>query len=333
MKTGVSDIIGRGRTPSEDRSFVRELSGEILIAGVLDGHSGSFTVECTVRKLPDALIALVKTVGTASEDALRAGLRAVFINHDKLLANQGGLSYRDSGCTATIVIITPKICCFAYIGDSPACVFNPDTGLIYGSIGKHEPSAPIEKARIEKNGGEVTTDDGDAPRVNGCLMVSRAFGDFSMKFKDPNRPTEAELAANWSTGFCVVAEPDIVIVPRPEKGLVAIFSDGLVETADAAHYRTYQEVVNEIRETMKSGTDLTSIASACLTKQVARFTDVPSEYDGDDITLLLINCDRPIVTTSIIGGAPATVATTRRHKSGHRRTRSSKKKLAKSFYI
>ena len=331
MKTGVWDIVGRGRTPSEDRSFMREVSGEILIAGVLDGHSGSFTVECTVRKLPDALIALVKTIGTASEDALRAGLRAVFINHDKLLAKQGGLSYRDSGCTATIVIITPKLCCFAYIGDSPACIFNSDTGVIYGSIGKHEPSAPTEKTRIEKNGGEVTTDDGDAPRVNGCLMVSRAFGDFSMKFKDPNRPTESELTANWATDFCVVAEPDIVIVPRPEKGIVAIFSDGLVETTTSTEYRSYREIVDDICKTIKLESDLTRAAKICLSRQVASFTDVPSEYDGDDITLLLINCDRPVVTAPIIGNTA--VASTRKNRSGHRRTRSSKKKLAKSFYI
>ena len=325
MKFGQWKIDGRGR-PSEDRSFIREVSGETFVAGVLDGHSGSFTVEFTVRKLPDKLVELVKTVGD-NEAALRSGLLTLFVDHDKFLAKQGGLSYRDSGSTATVVIVTPKLCCFAYIGDSPACIFNPDTGVIYGSIGKHEPTLPVEQARIVKNGGEVTTDDGDAPRVNGCLMVSRAFGDFSMKFKEANRPTEEEFAANWATDFCVIAEPDIVIVPRPEKGILAIFSDGFVETQETTEYRTYPEIVKQIREAMRGGAlSLNEVAKVCLDQQVAVFTDVPSEYDGDDITLLLINVVSPPITANV-------AANTRQHRTGHRRTRSSKKKLAKSFYI
>jgi len=324
VKFGKSKIDGRGGRPTEDRYFVREVSGETLVAGVLDGHSGSFTVEFTVRKLPEKLIELVKSVGD-NEVTLRAGLRSTFIEHDKLLAKQGGLSYRDSGCTATIVIMTPKICCFAYIGDSPAVLFNPDTGVIYGSIGKHEPSAPGEKERIMKNGGEVTVEEGDAARVNGCLMVSRAFGDFSLKFKEANRPTPEEFSKNWSTDFCVVPDPDIVIVPRPERGIIALFSDGFVETPDASGYRTYQEIVKQIRDTMKEGASLDDVARTCIDDQIKTFADNFADYDGDDITLLLIQFYKDIVQT------PA--ASTRKNRSGHRRTRSSKKKLAKSFYI
>ena len=266
---------------------------------------------------------LVKNVGD-NEVALKAGLRATFIEHDKLLAKQGGLSYRDSGSTATIVILTAKLCCFAYIGDSPAVIFNPDTGVIYGSIGKHEPSAAAEKERIVRNGGEVTTDDGDAPRVNGCLMVSRAFGDFSLKFKEANRPTPEEFSKNWATDFCVVPDPDIVIVPRPENGMVGVFSDGFYETPEATRYRSYTEIVKQIRECAQGAQSLDDVAKKCIDQQVSTFTDDPKDYDGDDITLVLIQFSKGVHTT---------VATTRKHKTGHRRTRSSKKKLAKSFYI
>jgi len=324
MKTGLWKIDGRGR-PSEDRAFVREVSGETLIAGVFDGHSGSFTVEFTIRKLPDRLVELVKSVGD-NEVALRSGLIAAFLDHDKLLAKQGALSYRDSGSTATVVILTAKLCVFAYIGDSPACIFNPDTGTIYGSIGKHDPSSTAEKDRIVKNGGEVTTDEGDAPRVNGCLMVSRAFGDFSLKFKEVTRPTEFEMASNWAKDFCVVAEPDIIIVPRPEKGTIAVFSDGFVETPETTVYREYPEIVKQIRDAAKPGVSLDDVAKTCIQQQVATFNDVPSEYDGDDITLVLINF-------SAINTPAAPMAQTRKHRQGHRRTRSSKKKLTKSFYI
>jgi len=326
MKYGTWKIDGRGR-PTEDRSFVREVSGESLVAGVFDGHSGSFTVEFTVRKLPDKLIELVKSAGD-SEAALKTGLQNIFIEHDKLLARQGALSYRDSGSTGTVVILTPKWCCFAYVGDSPACVFNQETGVIYGSIGKHEPTNPGEKQRILKNGGEVTTDEGDAPRVNGCLMVSRAFGDFSLKFADSNHPTEAEMGKNWATDFCVVPQPEIVVIPRPEKGLIAIYSDGLVETTEATRYRDYPDIVKQIREAIKATASLEDAAKLTLQQQVAVFTDDPKDYDGDDITLVLI----PFGSATVVATNP--LATTRKHKTGHRRTRSSKKKNGqRTFYI
>jgi len=328
MKTGVWKIDGHGR-PSEDRSFIREVSGESLIAGVFDGHSGSFTVEFTVRKLPEKLEELVKAVGD-NEAALKAGLKKIFLNHDKFLAQQGGLSYRDSGCTATVCILTPKLCCFAYLGDSPACIFNPDTGEIYASIGKHEPTVPAERARIERNGGEVSMEDDDAPRVNGCLMVSRAFGDFSLKFKDSNRPTAEELARNWATDFCVVADPDIVCIPRPEKALIAICSDGFVDTAESMVFRPYTEVVEQIRKACRNTVDLKDVAQVCINEQVSNMSDSPATYDADDITLMLISFGpvpsvKPLATQH---------AGTRKNKVGHRRTRSaSKKKLARSFYI
>ena len=338
MKTGVWKIDGRGR-PSEDRSFIRELPGGILIAGVFDGHSGLFTVDFTVKFLPVALSEMIERINPEDESAMRSGIKAVFIEHDKKLAKQGALSYRDSGSTATVAIVTPKRVYMAYLGDSPACSFHPTTGEIYGSIGKHDPSSHAERTRIYMNGGTVTTDPGDAPRVDGCLMVSRAFGDFSMKFANGNRPTEAEWAADWSNGFRVVSDPDIVVVPRPTGGggaLLAIYSDGLVETPDGDKYRSYDDVVRGIIAENRGGSDmLEQCAKRCIEKQVASFVDDPADYSGDDITLVLIHLPgTPIaVTAPIISGGAAGTGQTRKNKIGHRRTRSNKKRAARSFYI
>ena len=329
MKTGIWKVDGRGR-PSEDRSFIRELPGGILIAGVFDGHSGLFTVTFTTNVLPGALAELLNRVNVDDEAAMRSGIRNAFIEHDKKLAKQGALSYRDSGSTCTIVIVTPKKVYMAYLGDSPACVFHPTTGEIYGSIEKHDPSSITERTRIYQNGGNVTTDPGDAPRVNGCLMVSRAFGDFSLKFKNGNKPTDEEWAANWATDFCVIADPDIVVIPRPAGGgVVAIYSDGLVETPDGERYKTYPENVKEIVGAYAGEGALEQCAKTCLQKQVASFVDSPADYSGDDITLVLIHLPATVSAPTIGGGA----AQTRRHRVGHRRTRSNKKRLAKSFYI
>jgi len=329
MKTGIGKVDGRGR-PSEDRSFIRELPGGILIAGVFDGHSGLFTVNFTLNFLPVALAELVQRVNPDDEGVMRSGIRNAFIEHDKKLAKQGALSYRDSGSTCTVAIITPKRVYMAYLGDSPACVFHPKTGELYGSIEKHDPSGGVERARIYRNGGNVTTDPGDAPRVNGCLMVSRAFGDFSMKFKNGNKPTEEEWAADWTTDFCVVADPDIVVIPRPAGGgVVAIYSDGLVETPDGDHYKDYPQIVKGIMGAYGGEEALEACAKTCIQAQVNSFVTDPKEYSGDDITLVLIQLPATVSAPAIGGGA----AQTRRHRVGHRRTRSNKKRLAKSFYI
>lgn len=331
MKTGTWKVDGRGR-PSEDRSFIRELPGGIVVAGVFDGHSGLFTVIFTTNHLPNALVEMIHRVNPEDEVAMRSGIKSVFIEHDKKLAKQGALSYRDSGSTCTVAIITPKRVYIAYLGDSPACIFHPKTGEIYGSIDKHDPSSTIERNRIYMNGGNVTTDPGDAPRVNGCLMVSRAFGDFSLKFKNGNKPTEEEWNANWATDFCVVAEPDIIVVPRHmDDAILAIFSDGFVETPEGTRYKTYQENVKEMMAEYDGPHALEQCAKTCIQKQVASFVDNPAEYTGDDITLVLISlaANGPIISAPpIVGGA-----NTRKNRIGHRRTRSNKKRLARSFYI
>jgi serine/threonine protein phosphatase PrpC len=164
-------------------------------------------------------------------------------------------------------------------------------------------------------------------------MVSLAFGDFSMKFANGNRPTESEWSTDWANGFRVVANPDIVVVPRPAGGAVlAIYSDGLVETLDGDKYRSYEDVVRGIVAENKGGPDmLEQCAKRCIEKQVASFVDDPTDYSGDDITLVLVQLPALSVSAPVIGGSAA--AQTRKNKIGHRRTRSNKKRAPRSFYI
>jgi serine/threonine protein phosphatase PrpC len=168
-------------------------------------------------------------------------------------------------------------------------------------------------------------------------MVSRAFGDFSLKFKNGNRPTTDEMTeANWATDFCVISDPEIVVIPRPQNGgIVAIFSDGFVETPGGDKYKSYPENVRDIMAEYKSAAgSLEQCAKACIQKQVASFTRNPADYSGDDITLVLLELDRTAVTAPVIsGGGVAGAAQTRKTRIGHRRTRSNKKRIARSFYI
>ena len=57
MKYGTAEINGRSRSPpsTEDRHFVQSLPGEIIIAGVFDGHGGLSTVVYTINTFPTLL--------------------------------------------------------------------------------------------------------------------------------------------------------------------------------------------------------------------------------------------------------------------------------------
>lgn len=336
MKVGSASVDGRGR-PSEDRQFIAELpGGKGAILGVLDGHSGSFTAEFSRQHLPDAIRA---AVGRAGEDeaALRKELKECFVEHDRLLAKQGALHYRTSGSTATVVIVTERWVVFAYIGDSPAFLMDAESGRIVHAIARHTPDVPAERQRIERNGGTVEHEAGDAPRVNGELMVSRAFGDFSLKFENARAP---EWGKNWSTDFLVVPEPDINILPRPARGIVAVMSDGLVEPASGEGLKPLGQVAKSVAAAIaQSGGDLKRAADLVCRRHVAETAPRAADYDGDDLTLILFDIGT--------AGTHAVTNTTRKVHHGssgsgggmssgkHRRAKTSKSrgKLPKVFTI
>lgn len=332
MRWGVYTVDGHGR-PSEDRHVYKELPGGKAIAAVFDGHSGLFTVMRTAATLPDKLAAMWARAGD-DQVALHAGLRQVFIEHDKSIAEEGYIRYKTSGCTATVALISPTTVTFAFLGDSPAFVLDTATGK-FTEIGKHEPTRPDERSRILKNGGEVTQDPGDAPRVNGMLMVSRAFGDFGLKFQEQHVP---EPHKDWAKDFCVVADPEIVTVPRPERGLLAIMSDGLVESPDGGAVMPTGVVVNAVKAL--AGQNLETAAKGVVDVHVRAAVSAagvtPSEYDGDDLTLLLVDVSAPTAPTpvpsaSLKGGFGAATRKARARRRDAART--GKKKLPKTFTI
>jgi serine/threonine protein phosphatase PrpC len=299
MKIGVAEINGRGRNPpsTEDRHFIQTLPGEITIAGVFDGHGGLFTVVQTLKDFPNMIANMLLRTG-ADTNAIELGLKEIFIEHDKNIAKHGAIRYRDSGSTATIAIITPTHCIIAYIGDSPACIFDASTGECLTSIEPHLPSNTKEKERILKCKGTVTTDEGDAPRVNGTLMVSRAFGDFSMKFKDTTIP---EMNKNWATDFCVISLPDIKVIPRGSKGVLAIFSDGLIDTV-SNELKPISDVCKMIKESLTD--DYKASAENVLKKHMAQ---TESPYEGDDTTIILIDISlAPLIQSGGLVAPPST---------------------------
>jgi len=319
MKHGVSIRNGRGRTPpsSEDRHFIDP--GEITILGVLDGHGGLAVVEHTHKHLPGKLRALIN-VAEGNEDAIVKGLPKVFNDHDESLKAGGRIIHRDTGTTATIAIITPTKCIVAFVGDSPACILDHD-GKVLHTIRSHIPSEKDEVARIEAAGGHVTNGRGDVPRVMGELAVSRALGDFSLK-------------------PYISSEPEIQVFPRPERGYIALMSDGLIELPPMIHsnsgsdmgmFKPMSEIAKNIAAAIKEvNGDLPGASERVIQRHVIENSGSESDYEGDDLTLLV----HDIGTMKRVLRTPTT-------RKGHRailkrqRNHTSKKigKIGKVYYI
>ena len=296
MLYGTAQVNGRGRDPpsTEDRYLIRKLLevpgvGCCNLFAVFDGHSGSGVVKLTLDLFPKRLQAALEAAGPGvlrTPAQIEQILRQVFIEHDKELAANMSRA-RDSGSTASVAVVTPTHIIMAYLGDSPAFLVHPITGLITAEIGKHEPTLATETARIQAAGGTVEIDEYGTPRVDGSLMVSRAFGDFSLKWEEGAPPPFETM--NWAK-MKVTAYPDTVVWPRPELGVLAIMSDGLVETPTGGNKPTAQ-VARDIHKALQERSyNLPFTAETALRKHVA--TSVGSsrgKYDGDDLTLVLVD--------------------------------------------
>ncbi len=305
MVYGRAQVNGRGRTPpsTEDRLCFRKLMEQCDLFAVFDGHSGSgvvrYTVENLVARIQEAL-KLAEPDVLRSPENMKTILAKVFIEHDKDLA-RNIQKVGDSGSTATVAIVTPTHVIVAYIGDSPCFLMNPNTGLILpgGEMGKHEPSLASEAARIQRAGGEVEIDEMGVPRIDG-LMVSRAFGDFSIKFPNIRNPP---YNADW-TQMKVTAHPDFVVWERPETGLLALMSDGLVET-NTNILKPLPHVAADIFKALQvSAYDLPRAATAVVAAHVkASAGSNPADYDGDDLSIMLVDVGKSAVSQT--GGSAA----------------------------
>jgi len=94
----------------------------------------------------------------------------------------------ESGCTATVALITPTevFCCNA--GDSRT-IISKGKSAVDLSV-DHKPSLPDEQRRIYNANGYVEDN-----RVNGMLALSRALGDFDYKKNSSLGPKEQAVTA------------------------------------------------------------------------------------------------------------------------------------------
>lgn len=135
------------------------------------------------------------------------------------------------GTTALVTLIHDNTIYVANAGDCRAVLSR--NGVAIDLSIDHKPDVEAERVRIEKAGGFVT-----GGRVNGCLNLSRALGDFDFK-ANPN--IEPYLQA-------ITAYPDILIetLDRNQDQFVILACDGIWECL------TSQAVVDFVRSRLTS---------------------------------------------------------------------------------
>jgi len=324
MLYGTAQVNGRGRRPAstEDRISIEVLMEGCDYFAVFDGHSGPEVANLCKSELAGRLRnALTGPDVLDNVEAVKRILQKTFIDFNKYIASPTVLpTLNDSGSTATVALISPTKIFMAYLGDSPCFILDPATGHILQRMGKHEPSDAIEVARIQAAGGTVEVDEHGIPRVDGALAVSRAFGDFSLSMKDG----KLDMAADW-TKMKVTAHPDVIVWERPAQGILALMSDGLVE-GDTTLFKPLEEVSRVIYDGLVGhSNDLNATAKYVVQKH----TKMHPRYDGDDLSLILVNVGGGKVAHR---GGKAVVKPPTRKSKARRRIRTEKtNRLIKIF--
>lgn len=134
----------------------------------------------------------------------------------------------------------------------------------------HKPNNEEEKARIEKAGGKVVTDDstGISRISHGLdlgLNVSRSIGDLDYKKNLDLPPTEQAVTAVPS-----IKEETIT----PEDRFIVLVSDGVTDAM------TGQEIVDFINKRLDDDDDLPSITEAVLNRCYRN--------SGDNMTCVIV---------------------------------------------
>lgn len=333
MLYGTSQVNGRGRSPpsSEDRISVENLMDGCDFFAIYDGHSGAAVANISkmmlYKHIQEAIHSSGPDILTRKEDMITL-LQRCFIEHNKYLASIID-TLDDSGSTATVSIVTARHIFLAYIGDSPCFMMNPTTGRIIEEMGKHEPSLAVETARIQAAGGFVEIDEYGIPRVDGMLAVARAFGDFSLNWRGRVPPA----GADW-TKMKVTAHPDVVVWDRPEAGVLAIMSDGMVES-ETATLKPLAQVAHDIQKALEATSyNLKGGADKAVGEHVRQGSN-GRKYSGDDLSLILIDVSTGITSGGGKSSAPIIKSTqkpTTRKSKGRRRIRTEKQsRLIKIF--
>ena len=227
----------QGPRPSmEDTYLLVSYDGMDLYA-VFDGHGGSEVSDALPKMVTDLLLRpLNREMRKTSRSVKRHILQSV-LQIDQQLEKLPEAS--EAGSTAIMILRIKNRIYMVNLGDSRAILYSyqahsngrrtgpPSQVLVTQD---HKPHLPSESDYIIKCGGTVEQEEGDDSRVDGYLAMSRAFGDFELKYSKKN-PFRGPVS-------CL---PDIYehqLDPQ-HKYCVALASDGLWDVVDEAQVMKY----------------------------------------------------------------------------------------------
>lgn len=204
---------------------------------VFDGHGGK---EVSAR-VAEQVVARVLPILAAAESPGEGLRRAVLeIEEDLRRANLNG-RWNLMGCTAAVAMLTRTSVTVASVGDSR--VFKCRGGKCVQLTRDHKPESPRERRRIEAAGGTVAKF-GPCWRIDFCLNMSRALGDF--QFKDSALlPEHQKISPVPDVTVCEIDEQDEFLV---------VACDGLFElmtwesVCDYIYQRLGQMPLSQIAE-------------------------------------------------------------------------------------
>lgn len=193
---------------------LEELSQNILLFGILDGHGGSSCVDFCVKNLPN-LIRLHLSSENNNNPDISSILHKSFIQVNNSFARFAAYnllksSEYSSGTTATICILKDsRQLVIAHVGDSRAILC--ENGETVGLTNDHNANSLLERQRIYASGGTITHDSLGRQLVNGKLAMTRSLGDLPLK------------------KFGVIAEPEIKTheISHGKDAFIVVTSDGV----------------------------------------------------------------------------------------------------------
>lgn len=240
---GSASLLGR-QEHNEDRLLIYQLSPELLLLGMFDGHGGVAAAEFARSFLPECLrfqVAELQTAVLKRNTSLRnipiadleKALISVFFKVNNLMARHfyyyGKTRDRHwSGTTATVVILRySHQLVVAHVGDSRALISK--SGGIEALTVDHSPGdidvstygelRMTETDRILDCGGAVVANSLGVLVVNGRLGMTRSLGDSELKpFGVIARPCVTSKKINHSsTSFLVMVSDGVTHVMSDEE--------------------------------------------------------------------------------------------------------------------
>lgn len=214
----------QGRRENMEDTYVHSSFGNTILYGVFDGHGGDEVSKSLPKLLSNKLLSSINEKNYKNEEMVKEIIRNIFLEIDNGLSKLN----IESGSTAVMCLKINNYLYIINLGDSRGIVYyyeKTKNGSKKGQLNAtfvttdHKPDNKNEIDYITRNGGSVDYDnEDDSYRVNNQLAMSRAFGDFELKY-NTDQKYKGPVSVN----------PDITLIKcdKNNKYFVILASDGL----------------------------------------------------------------------------------------------------------